>query len=58
MNCDALDEFDTGELVSRVSSDSGAIITFAMNVITSIVTIVINICVHYFFLFEFLSNYL
>lgn len=52
MNCDALDEFDTGELVSRVSSDSGAIITFAMNVITSIVTIVINICAALFFSFR------
>lgn len=52
MNCDDLDEFDTGELVSRVSSDSGAIITFATNVITSIVTTVINICAAIVFSFQ------
>lgn len=52
MNCDDLDEFNTGELVSRVSSDSGSIITFVMNVITSSITIVINICAALVFSFQ------
>lgn len=52
MNCSDLDEFDTGELVSRVSSDSGSVITFAINAIASIVTIAINIFAATFFLFR------
>ena len=52
MNCDDLDDFNTGELVSRVSSDPGSVITFVMNVITSIVTIVITICAALVFSFQ------
>ena len=52
MRCADLDRFDTGKLVSRVTSDCGSVITFVFEVITSIVTITINILAALFFAFH------
>ena len=49
IQCAELDQFDTGELVSRVTSDSGAIISFVIDFFTSIITILINIIAALFF---------
>ena len=49
IQCAELDQFDTGELVSRVTSDSGAIISFVIDFFTSIITILINIFAALFF---------
>lgn len=56
MNCSDLDEVDTGELVSRVSSDSGSVISFAINTLATILTILINICAALVFSFQISSE--
>lgn len=47
-----LDALDTGVLVSRVVSDASEVITFVFEVITSAVTIVVNIVAALFFSFR------
>ena len=51
MRCSDLDQFDAGTLVSRVTSDSSAVISFVFEVITSIVMIVINVAAALLFVF-------
>ena len=52
MRCADLDRLDAGTLVSRVTSDSSSVISFVFEVITSIVTIVINIVAALLFVFN------
>lgn len=52
LNCKDLDSFDTGVLISRISSDTGEVISFVFEVITSIVTISVNIIAATFFVFR------
>lgn len=52
MSCAELDAFDTGELMSRITSDAGSIIQFVIDALTSIVTIVINVITALVFSFE------
>lgn len=52
MSCADLDQFDAGTLVSRVTSDSSMVISFVFEVITSIVTILINIIAALIFVFH------
>ena len=52
MKCSELDSFDTGELISHVTSDTGNIVSFTLNFITSIITISINIIASLIFSFQ------
>ncbi len=52
LSCKELDTFDTGELTSRVISDGGEVMSFVFNVLTSSITIVVNIAAALFFSFR------
>ena len=52
MKCSELDSFDTGELISHVTSDTGNIVSFTLNFLTSIITISINIIASLIFSFQ------
>lgn len=52
LRCKELDALDTGVLVSRIVSDASEVITFVFEVITSAVTIVVNIAAALFFSFR------
>lgn len=52
LSCKELDALNTGVLVSRVVSDASEVITFVFEVITSAVTIIVNIAAALFFSFR------
>lgn len=52
LRCKDLDALDSGVLVSRVVSDAGEVINFVFEVMTSAVTIAVNIAVALFFSFK------
>lgn len=43
-------KYDSGELISRLSYDSDAVVSFYLNIITSIIQIIINICISVYFI--------
>lgn len=49
MPCSNLDDFDAGTLVSRITSDSGTVISFVFDFLSSIITIIINIFASLYF---------
>lgn len=52
LQCKDLDNYDTGFLVSRVVSDASEVSTFVFDVLTSVITITVNIAAALFFSFR------
>ncbi len=48
----AYDKYDTGEFMYRLTGDSDEIVSFCINVITSSLHILVNICVSLYFVFK------
>lgn len=49
LNEKSLKRYDTGELISRLSGDADSVVTFFFNIITSVIQILINLCISIYF---------
>lgn len=51
MRTSAYSQYDTGEFINRLNGDADGIVSFVINVITSILQIVVNIAISLYFVF-------